>query len=396
MGAVVGGLCAFPIRLGGASRSGWAAEQHARLCADVVAEGRTAPFARVLVTFVADESATATAYVGMNGIGIAHAPTVTWSSDIATLTWPESWEDELGRIHPTNIRAVTTGASSGVPGAVVTAHNEIQCLVELVFGGTPSAVSADVAITVYGSPLETASLSDYGASKDKQNCRTEAIPYAEGWYRHFQSARGSAYSQERTGLVHAENLALARHFAWQTRLAEQYATNQNPVTAGVSMPEWIAILSLDPTASDEQNRAAAAAKQRLRLGNTPQVIDEIVSIQLGDRWVRNWRTPGTLTSPPDNTYGPAWETGPVSWDMGGGTWSSTRAKLTVEVQAPSDSDLGEFTIAVGQLMRLLDDALPAYMTFSWATGLSDPDDDDPDAVLGFRLDLDRMDYVGLS
>ena len=395
MGAVVGGLCAFPIRLGGTSRSGWAAEQHARLCADVVAEGRTAPFARVLVTFVAGASATITSYAGMDGIGLAHAPSVVWAGDVAIITWPESWEDELGRVHPTNIRTIATGASSGVAGAVVTAHNEIQCAVAIVSGG-PAAESADVTITVYGSPLETASLADYGASKDKQNCRTEAIPYAEGWYRHFQSARGSAYSRERTGLVHAENLALARHFAWQTRLAEQYSTNQNPVTAGVSMPEWIAILSLDPTASDEQNRAAAAAKQRLRLGNTPQVIDEIVSIQLGDRWVRNWRTPGTLTSPPDNTYGPAWETGPVSWDMGGGTWSSTRAKLTVEVQAPSDSDLGEFTIAVGQLMRLLDDALPAYMTFNWATGLSDPDDDDPDAVLGFRLDLDRMDYVGLS
>lgn len=391
MGAVLGGFCAFPIRLCPNPVSGWAAEQHARMAADVVAEGRTAAFARIQVTFTGSD-ASVTAYAGMNGIGLAHAPDCSYAGGTATLTWPAYWEDELGRRHPTNIRAATTGCSVGHSGAEVQSPKEVDCGVWTTVSNTASIVS----VTVYGSPLETATLADYGASKDKQNAAAEATPYAEGWYLFFQEARGDAYSRERTGLVHAENLALARNYAWQTRLAEQFASNQNPATAGVNMPEWVTILALDPSASDEVNRAAARAKQQLRRGNSPTVIDEIVSTMLGDRWVRNWRTPGTLTSPPDWTYGPAWDTGPASWDLGGGVWSSVRSKLVIEVNEPTESDTGDFVVAMGQLLRQLDDATPAYMTFGWCTGLSDPDDDDPEAVQGFRLDLDRMDYVGFS
>jgi len=396
MGAVLGGMCAFPIRLGGDAISGWSAEQHARMAADVVAQGRTAAFSRIAIEFTSGSGASITAYAGMNGLGLAHAPTLSWLADVATLTWPSAWEDELGRYQTTNLRAVTSGASVGQPGAVVTSPSTLQCSVSSISSGSPVVPNSIVYLTVYGSPLETASMSEYGASKDKQNSASEQIPYAESWYQHFQAARGDAYSRARTGLVHAENLALARHFAWQSRLAEQYASNQNPATAGVLMPEWVSILSLDPTASDELNRAAAAAKQNLRRGNTPVVIDEMVSTLLGDRWVRNWRTPGTLTSPPAETYGPAWETGPSAWDLGGGVWSSPRSKLTIEVNEPTDADVGDFTLAMSQLIRQLDDATPAYMTFNWATGISDPDDDDPEAVRGFRLDYDRMDYVGFS
>lgn len=395
--AITGGLCPLPMRLGGDAATGWAPEQHARACADAVAMGRTAPFARVRIAIVDASNGSVTAYSGMDGIGLAHAPTVVVSSWVATVTWPATWTDSLGRVHPTNIRVVGAGASAGEAGAIVTGPNAVQTTAHRVAATVPFNVAGDITLTVYGSPLESATIGDYGGSLDKQACEAERQPYAAGWLAFFESARGTAFRSDRQGLVHAENLALARHYAWQSRLVEQYISNQNPATAGVSLGEWVQILALDPSSTDEEKRAAGAAKESMAtLGNSPQAIDTLVSNFLGVRFVKNWRTPGTLTDPPDNTYGPAWETGPPAWDMGGGVWSSTRSKLTIEVTEPSDAERGSFDGTMARLFGLLDDLTPAYMTFNWATGISDPDDADPEAVRGFRLDLDRMDYVGLS
>lgn len=394
---VTGGLCPFPLRLGGDGATGWTAEQHARACADAVAMGRTAPFARLRVSITGGSSGTILSYAGMNGIGLANAPTMLVSFGIAQLFWPSTWTDGLGRTHATNIRVVTAGAADGQAGARVESPASVSAAPHTVSGGTGVSINSELTITVYGSPLEDATIGDYGGALDKQASELEAQPYAAGWLSFFESARGSAFRSDRQGLVHAENLALARHYAWQTRLVEQFTSNQNPATAGVSLGEWVTILALDPSSTDAEKRAAGAAKQSMAaLGNTPQAIDSLVSSFLGDRYVKNWRTPGTLTDPPGNTYGPAWETGPVAWDMGGGVWSSTRSKLTIEVTEPSDADRGNFDDSMGRLFALLDDLTPAYMTFNWATGISDPDDADPEAVRGFRLDLDRMDYVGLS
>jgi hypothetical protein len=90
---VTGGFCPLPLRLGGDALTGLTAEQHARLAADLVALKRTQPIA--VFTWDApggaDTAATITFYTGMNGSGLAHAPTAgvisgggalqfTWSS----------------------------------------------------------------------------------------------------------------------------------------------------------------------------------------------------------------------------------------------------------------------------------------------------------------------------
>jgi len=390
MGAVLGGLCPFPLRLGGDAETGWTAEQHARCCADAVAMGRLAPFARLVVNISGAAAGSVTDYAGMNGIGLAYAPSIAVSGYVATLTWDNTFEDDIGRDHPVNIRTATASGDSGIGQAVATGPVTVEAC--SFAPSTSSQSTGTVSITVYGSPLETATIGDYGGSLDKQNCEAERIPYADGWLRFFESSRGDAFSTKRDGLVHVENLALARHYAWQTRLAEQYSSNQNPATAGAMLDEWVTVLSLDPRSSDEQKRSEGKARLQLRKGNSSVVIDEMISTLIGDRLVKVWRTPGTLTSPPDWTYGPAWDTGPSTWNLGGGVWSSTRAKLTVEVTEPSEADRADFLESMAQLTRMLDDALPAYMTSNWATGLTDSDD--PDGSQGFRLDYDSMDYVG--
>jgi hypothetical protein len=112
---VWGALAPLPIRLGGSAEEGWAPEQHARLCADLVAVKRTAPLARL---YVAQDSggpfaATVTSYRGQSGVGLAYAPSisVTGAGDV-TLTFPAYWTDEFGRQYPLKIRQAIPKASA--------------------------------------------------------------------------------------------------------------------------------------------------------------------------------------------------------------------------------------------------------------------------------------------
>jgi hypothetical protein len=66
----------LPLRLGGDGPTGWSAEQHARLCADLVAIKRTAPLCAFTWTVAgADQPPVVVYYFGMNGEGLGFAPT---------------------------------------------------------------------------------------------------------------------------------------------------------------------------------------------------------------------------------------------------------------------------------------------------------------------------------
>jgi hypothetical protein len=92
----LGGLCPLPLPLGGDAATGWTAEQHARLCADLVACSRTLPFAVVYF-----QSAGILDYLGMNGVGAAYAPTAVYNGvGDYTLTWQPSYEDAYGNAEP--------------------------------------------------------------------------------------------------------------------------------------------------------------------------------------------------------------------------------------------------------------------------------------------------------
>jgi hypothetical protein len=88
--AVTGALCPLPLRLGGDATTGWTVEQHARAAADLVAIKRTAKLC-VFSWSLASNGATPSIsdYRGMNGTGIAFAPTVNSSSgSTMTFRWP--------------------------------------------------------------------------------------------------------------------------------------------------------------------------------------------------------------------------------------------------------------------------------------------------------------------
>lgn len=110
-----GSLAALPIRLGGSAEEGWAPEQHARLCADLVAVKRTAPLARLYVTQNSGSpfAAAVAVYRGQNGVGLGYAPTIAvgGAGDV-TVTFPAYWTDEFGRQFPLKLRQAIPKASA--------------------------------------------------------------------------------------------------------------------------------------------------------------------------------------------------------------------------------------------------------------------------------------------
>lgn len=82
-----GGFAPLPLRLGGDSQYGLTPEQHARICADLVAVKRTAALA--VFTFTkSGATVTINGYFGQNGGGLAFAPTPgVVSTGVVNFTW---------------------------------------------------------------------------------------------------------------------------------------------------------------------------------------------------------------------------------------------------------------------------------------------------------------------
>lgn len=110
-----GSLAPLPLRLGGSSEQGWAPEQHARICADLVAVKRTLPLARLFLNQDVGTpfAASVTVYLGQNGAGLTYAPAVTVNGEgDVTLTWPSYWTDDYDRQFPVKIRQARACSSA--------------------------------------------------------------------------------------------------------------------------------------------------------------------------------------------------------------------------------------------------------------------------------------------
>jgi hypothetical protein len=370
-----GALSPLPLRLGGDGEIGWTAAQYVSACSDTLACLRASPLARVRV-----ESGAIVAYRGLNGCGLTHAPTITDGGFFQELTWPASYEDDAGEMHIIGIQTAQTTAVGAVVGG----------LIPLIWKNNIVYVYTydDFVLTVWSSGYER-KLSDYEAYTDKENTKSEVVPYAWSSYQALQDARGSAYSKERSGLLHIENLVLARGHAARWRDAERISCNANPATATEKQADWQEVLDVSPRygESPEDIRARLAAKFQLSLGPTQQAVNDAIQGLLGSFFVRVWREHGgDLSDPPDVTYWPSANDGPPAFDLGGGTWSSERSRLFIEVTPIAEADLATFNAKIDQLAELLDRVLPAWMTWDWGTV----------ADTGFILDEDILDEASMG
>lgn len=233
-----------------------------------------------------------------------------------------------------------------------------------------------------------AEIGDYDGALDKVDCQTETVPYAWGWYQDLTAMLGDGFTAERTGIVHARKLALARHEAGKTRMAERAVANSLPDTAGECLGQWVRCLNVKVHDSESLHsvRQKCAARFAAVQGATTESVDESVSSLLGSVFVQNIRQlDNALSSPPAGTYWQGGTPGPASYSLGGGAWFSPRAHLIVKVRKPASGALSRFLDLVQvDLFDHLNRLLPAWMTFSWTTGTS------------FLLDISQLDFDGVS
>lgn len=232
-----------------------------------------------------------------------------------------------------------------------------------------------VTITPTGKPAwsRDAAIGDYGGALDKRESATEGkMPYAYAVYRELVAMRGSAYTSLPGTLVYCQNLAKARLLAYVWfRLPEKLRANSLPAHADDGLDYWVEALAVPVKPSDKkwQKRQRCAAHYKALTDTTLPAIQTALSDLLGDVYVdATFSTGGDMSTPPDYTYWPGVNTGPTSYDLGGGTWVSVRCHLFVEVTRPAGMTLGEFNQLMGvQLPQLLDRLLPAYCRWGWAT-----------------------------
>jgi hypothetical protein len=236
----------------------------------------------------------------------------------------------------------------------------------------------------------TRTIGQYGGDTDKTDCISEATPYAHTWYRELIRMRGSAYRGQSDGLVHAENLAIARSEAARTRAAEKLSANANPGTADEKLAYWVEVLGVVAGPNDDDYRVRARCAAHYKAGVGPTIVneDQAIAELLGPAFVRCWRQEGAdLATPPPITYWPGVAPGPAAYSLGGGCWLSERSNLVVETTRPPGMPMADFLRLMNvDLYRLLDTMLPAWATFNWAMGITS----------GFALDVSEMDYVGMT
>jgi hypothetical protein len=253
-------------------------------------------------------------------------------------------------------------------------------------------------VPLEGSPtwLRDRRLGHYGGALDKHDSTTEGrAPYAWWWYRELRAAKGSTFRSlhDMQGLVHAETLAFARGEAAKSRAADKLALSSTPSTSGDKLDSWVDRLAVPVHPEDTRHdvRTSCIAKYRAVTGPTRRVVDEAVSELLGDVLVRTWRQEGSdLDSPPPQTYWPNPTADPLvlTYAITDEAWLTERCHYVVETIRPAGMSLTTYRRLLDvQLYQLLDRMLPVWATFNWAEGLSDS---------GFSLDLDELDYTGLT
>lgn len=372
-----GAFAYLPIRLTSLNPlCGWSASQHSRMVSDLVSGWRSLPLA-VMTVQVNSSSATLLSYNGRNGSGTAHAPSITYTSSThpCTITWENSYEDELENISSWSIKhgvasieyagSKKAAAISSVPGST----NKVDLVVE-AGATTPYRVT----IVVYGSWGNDRQIGDYDGDPNKTDNVSEAEePYAAQWYREIRASRGNAYTDKEYTLVDYENIAASRLMgAIFSRTPEKYSANSTPAHATERLGYWVNVLGIpsNPNEPDWLLRSRAAAHFRAAIGPTLANVNNAVSSLLGPAFVGiDTYLENDLENPPFPTLWPGGTNDGGTLSIGGYTWLSRRAHLRIQVQEPPGMTRADFLNLMNvQLFQLLDRMLPSWATWNWSVG----------------------------
>ena len=365
-----GAFCPLPLRLGGDAVHGITAAQFKRLSADLLALNRVRKFA--VLTYTQGSTPTVLAYRGVDGCGIGHAPMITnTGTGTDTITFPTSYDDPRGvakRVSVLSARASVYGSSPRIVETLAGGGRTVS-VETTTSAGTP--VNATLTIGFTGTVGEERLLEDYGGVPDKIDCEDEDVPYAWTWYMELEGMWGSAFTTNRTGLVHAKKLALARLHGGMQRAIERFANNCVPSTASDLLPTWAKVFNVAAGSGtpEYQTRTDCSARMLLVPGTSRDQVDAAVALLLGDVFVSiNRNDTNDLSDPPETTIWPGGpNTGDPTYSLCGYQYSSARAHVWVEVVWPQTLSRTQFHHLMDvRLFRLLDVALPAHCGTGWA------------------------------
>lgn len=380
-----GAFAPLPLRLGGTAETGWTAAQFSRFAADLLAARSARRFA--VLTYTQGATPTVLMYRGVNGVGTAHAPTITNTGTGAdTITFPAYYDDPRGEgmgVSITSGRVSIYGATVLVGLCLADGGRNAYVTVE-----TPAGVATNATITIIfeGTLGEDRRIDDYGGFPDKLDCEEEETPYSWIWYMEYESMLGSAFTIDRTGLVHAKKLAKARlRGAGMQRAIERAANNSVPGTSSDLLPVWAKICNVQvgPGTPEYETRTDCAARMMLVAGSSRAQLDAAIELVLDRAFIATHRNDtNDLSDPPEPTIWPGGsDTGSATYSLCGYQYNSGRAHVWAEVVWPEGLSLSQFHhLTDVRLFRLMDVALPAHATFGWATSS------------GFILDESLLDY----
>lgn len=190
-------------------------------------------------------------------------------------------------------------------------------------------------------------------------------------------ARGTAYDSTQDSNVYPENFAVARALAecWSNnqRMANQWDAQR--MTEFI--PRWEAILGLYPAAGEtDDQRRARIQTHLLRFSETgvyQTVYDTLLAILGSDVFVGIVHTTSDATpsGSPLEANGPAQVWTPSDWSVGqhdatgAVNFYSNIAHILIEVTQPRGMTDGEFYDLVAKINPVLDNLLPAWVTWDW-------------------------------
>lgn len=383
----------LPLRLGRGDDAGIAAEAHARMCADLVAAHRTMPVASmtIAVDTLISGTATVVAYVGRNGSGLQYAPAVSIVSG-ALRVHMSATANALGSVvdlMPYTLSGFAVTRRYLYAGDWIDAAMAYTPADTLLRFTTPSAVNTLFQIDIYGAD-SLSTFGDYGGHVEKHDSTTEnGTTYAWQWYEYLKVAQGSAYSTSDTSVRAWGLKAEARALGTSQRHTEMLAASASPGCADAKLALWATVLGVQQAGrSKAAVRDECEARGRAAEAPTTAYLTTAIADILGTKAQLDGivHPLGTMGAWPDATYWPGYINGPGSLDMGGGMWSSSRFRVTLQITPLGGVSNEALTdIMSRDIAAFMSRTLPAVDEWAW----------DIAGGAGFELDSSSLDLTAL-
>ena len=377
-----GGYCPLPLQLrsgpDGISAAAWN-----RMASDLAHASRTAPFA-VMRLHWNGAARILPDYVGRNGVG--------WDADVSIdavttptrinnskWTFPRTWTDDSGRVHPFRIsRVKVTPIASDhlviaedigtwmVDGVSIEVRTWIRSGSNMVV-----SVQEDVIVQVWAD--ESTSWHVYGGLETK--CDSTGLPPAAAYYEVIRDRLGTAYNCQPGTLVDAEVCAEARAVAAFHREADRIPLDAMPGTATGNLEQWAKLLQVDRTGRDDDEVRALCATRYAGLGLAfvnLAAVEAAAAEAMGSFYLSvEVDTSSGLNHVSDYTAIGRGYSDYIrdQFDLGGGCWTSGRSNIIIRCRVPGSSEREDYLRrAHTEVPRVLRRLIPATATWSVAAG----------------------------